>query len=174
MPCSSLLAIQKLPSIQYLIFSAAWSFMIPPPDSNLPVRVCSDEPILETKSQKRGQWWNPAVTKFQFLLRFTTAVSGDPSTSPISPLHDGMYPPHLDHLPAAFTNKSAYCRCIWNLRINFSQAFPFDESQLKPKRFFCPTTDFLLPKVNRPTIPSVSLFHKKHHGNTPVCVSPSW
>lgn len=73
MPCSSLPAIQKLPSIQYLIFSSVWSFMIPPPDFNLPVRVCSDEPILGTKNQKRGQWWNTAVSNFQFLLRFSMA-----------------------------------------------------------------------------------------------------
>lgn len=54
-PCSPLPATQKLPSVQYLVFSAVWSFMIPPPDSNLPVRVCSDEPILGTRSQERGQ-----------------------------------------------------------------------------------------------------------------------
>lgn len=172
MPCSSLLAIQKLPSLQYLIFSTVRSSMIPHPDSNLPVRVCTDEPILGTKSQKRGQWWNPAVSNFQFLLRFATA--GDTSISPISPLHDGIYASRQDHLPAAFTNKSAYCRHIWHLRIKILQTFAFDEFQPRqPKRFFCPTADFPLPKVNRPMIPSVSFFHKRHHYKAPVCVSPS-
>lgn len=125
------------------------------------------------KEPEEGQWWNPAVSNSQFLLRFT--MEGDPSMSPISPLHDGIYPSHQDHLPAAFTNISACCKHIWHLGIKIPQEFAFDQCQPRPpKRFFCPTSDFLLPKVNRLMIPWVSLFHKRHHCKAPVCVSPSW
>lgn len=66
-------ATQKLPSLQYLVFSAVWSFMIPPPDSNLPVRVCSDEPILYEEQQPvRGT--TPSAHTCRTVLHSFTAL----------------------------------------------------------------------------------------------------
>lgn len=141
----------------------------------IPIFLCGVARMNRSWRQKakRGPVMKPAVSNFQFLLRFS--VEEDPSMSPISPLHDGIYPCHQDHQPAAFTNISAYCKGIWHLRIKIPQAFAFDQSQPRPpKRFFRPSSDFLLPKVNRLMIPWVSLFHKRHHCKAPVCVSPSW
>lgn len=55
MPRSPPPAAQKLPSRQYLVFSAVRSFMILPPNSSLSGWVCLGELILGTRSQKRDQ-----------------------------------------------------------------------------------------------------------------------
>lgn len=128
MPCSSLLQSRSclLYSTSFsALYGLSWFLLL------IPIFLCGFARMNRSWEQRTKREASDERQQSVIFNFYSDSQWQGPQHFSISPPQDGTYPSHQDHPPAAFTNKSAFCRHIWHLRIRIPQAFAFDESQPK-------------------------------------------